>query len=100
LERDSLSKDGFFSKGLTTACLKREGNVPVSRERFTIVVMTVASMFTHSLSSEVGIGSRSHCLSGDFRIILIISSWVTEVKRFKTGGMDDGIVYGDDSDEC
>jgi len=29
LERDSLSKDGFFSKGVTTACLKREVNFPV-----------------------------------------------------------------------
>jgi len=97
LERDSLFKDGFFSKGVTTVCLKREGNVPVSRERFTIVVMTDASMFTHSLSSEVGIGSRSHYLSGDFRIILIISSRVTEVKLSKTGGMDGGSVC---EDEC
>jgi len=72
LERDYLSKDGFFSKGVTTACLKRKGNVPGSRERFTIVVKT--RMFTHSLSSEDGTGSRSHCLSGDFRIILLISS--------------------------
>jgi len=54
--------------------LEGEGNFPVSRDRFTIVVMTGASMFAHSLSSEVGIGSKSHCLSGDLRIILIISS--------------------------
>jgi len=46
----------------------------VSRASFKIVVIAGASMFTHSSRSEVGIGSRSHCLSGDFRIIFIISS--------------------------
>jgi len=61
-----------------------------------IVVITGASMFTHSLSSEVGSGSRSHCLSGDFRISLIISYGVTEVKRSKTGGMDGGSACGDE----
>jgi len=73
LERDSLSKDNFFSKGVTTACLKREGNFPVS-DIFTIVVVAGASMFAHSLSSEVGIGSRKYSLSGDFRIIILIIS--------------------------
>ncbi len=44
--------------------LKESGKVPECKDRFTILVMTGMSKGRHFLSSEVGIGSRLHCLSG------------------------------------
>jgi len=43
----------------------------------------------------VGIGSRSHCLSGDWRISLIISSSVTRRKESKAVGVFGGSVWGE-----
>ena len=71
--------EGFLvlNNGITSAWLKLEGKLPVSKKRLAIVVMIGARTCTHCFSNEVGIGSRSHCLSGDWRTNLITSSSVT-----------------------
>ena len=48
LERDSLSRFGFLTKGVTMVSLK---------ERLIMFVITGARMSTHFLTCEVGIGS-------------------------------------------
>jgi hypothetical protein len=57
-----LSRDGFLRSGLTTEFLKDIGNIPVDRDRFMILVIEGTRRVAQSLSKEVGIGSRSHCL--------------------------------------
>ena len=57
-----MSRDGFLRSGLTTESLKSKGKVPVDRERLMILVTVGTRRVTQSLSKEVGIGSRSHCL--------------------------------------
>ena len=57
-----MSRDDFLRSGLTTEFLKSIGNVPVDRDRLMILVIVGTRRVAQSLSKEVGIGSRSHCL--------------------------------------
>ena len=57
-----LSRDGFLRCCLTTVSFKSKGKIQVDRERLMILVIVVTRRVTQSLSKEVGIGSRSHCL--------------------------------------
>ena len=61
---------------VTTDCLKTRGKEPAAREMLTILVMLGAKIDRHFLRREVGIGSRSHCLSGAHLIRRIIPSTV------------------------
>lgn len=72
------------------ASLNVSGKVPEVRDRLTMDVMTGASISVHCFRREVGIGSESHCLSGDSPISLLISSMVTGMKLVSSGGGDDG----------
>jgi len=49
---------------MTTESLNCMGNVPVDKDtcRLMILVIVGTRRAAHSLSKEVGIGSRSHCL--------------------------------------
>ncbi len=62
------------------ACLNVWGNIPVERDRLIINVIVRASKWIHFFRREVGIGSKSHCLYGESRTTLIISSVVAGVK--------------------
>ena len=78
-------------------CLKTEGKEPEAREMLTILVMAGAKIDRHFLSREVGIGSRSHCLSGADLIRRVISSTVAGWKDVKLAGGEGGSgVCGDD----
>ena len=57
-----MSRDGFLRSGLTTESLNCMGNVPVDKDRLMILVIVGTRRVAQSLSKEVGIGSRSHCL--------------------------------------
>ena len=61
----STSNEGFFNKGDTSAFLKCVGNIALSKERFTILVITGTKISMCSLSIHVGIGSSAHDLEGD-----------------------------------
>ena len=56
------------------ADFKVSGKHPFWKDGFTIVVMTGTSSSTHFLSSQVGIGSRSHDVDGDFMMISLTAS--------------------------
>ena len=45
--------------------LKFDGNVPETSERLTMLVIVGTRTGKHFFKREVGIGSRSHCLSGE-----------------------------------
>ena len=90
MERLSGSKDGFLMSGVTMDCLKTDGNEPVAKETLTMLVIVGARVCRHSLSSDVGIGSRSHCLFGDDFIRRVISSTVAGWKPVKLTGGDGG----------
>ena len=71
-------------------CLKTDGNEPVAKETLTMLVIVGARVCRHSLSSDVGIGSRSHCLFGDDFIRRVISSTVAGWKPVRLTGGDEG----------
>ena len=70
----ALSRDGFLRSGVTRDCLNCMGEVPVDRERLTMVVITGRIVVETSFRRNVGIGSRSHCLLGEACKSLAISS--------------------------
>jgi hypothetical protein len=55
-------------------CLKVSGKDPVDIDRFTILVRTGRSEFKHFFRRAVGMGSNSHCLSGEAMMSFEISS--------------------------
>lgn len=77
-------------RGVTIECLKDDGKLPEDSERLTIRVMVGRRTGRHFLRSQVGIGSRSHCLFGDRFMSLRISTSVAGVKEEKSGGRDGG----------
>ena len=60
--------------GVITACLKSFGISPVSMDRLTILAIIGISSDVYYFSSEVGIGSKTHDLDGDFKTIFWIFS--------------------------
>ena len=65
-----LSNVGFLSSGEITDSLRVGWNWPEMRERLTILVIVGTRTDEHSLRSQVGIGSESHCLFGQLDRIL------------------------------
>jgi len=59
-------------------------------ERLTVLVIVGTRTDAHSFRSQVGMGSESDCLLGQFERILWISDSKTGVKVEKTGGVVDG----------
>ena len=57
--RSSLSSEGLFRSGVTMEDVSGDGNVPVERERLTILQMVGEIEENMSWSRLVGIGSRS-----------------------------------------
>jgi hypothetical protein len=83
--------------GVTMDSLKFDGNVPETSERLTMLVIVGTRTGKHFFKREVGIGSRSHCLSGEDLMSCVISSTVAGVKDEKVAGADCGSgVCGDD----
>ena len=76
--------------GETTDCWKGKGMEPDDKERLTICEMTGAKTDVACLRMDVGIGSNSHCLDGDWRMSLVISSESVGRKSRKGGGIADG----------
>ena len=68
--------------------------LPELSERLTMLVIVVTRSAEHSLRSPVGIGSESHCLSGQLNKILEISNSESGLKVEKSGG-----VFGEEG-EC
>ena len=62
--RFSLSRLAFLRRGVTTECLKANGNLLVESERLIILVITGRRTDAQSFIREVRIGSNSHCLLG------------------------------------
>ena len=85
-----MSRLGFLRSGETTDCWKDKGTVPVDNERLTMREMTGAKTEIDCLRIDVGIGSNSHCLFGDWRTSLVISSESVGRNCKKDGGVTDG----------
>ena len=75
---------------MTVDCLKCAGNEPVASELLMIFVMVGARTDRHFFSKEVGIGSKSHCLSGEVLMRFVISSTVAGRKDVKLAGDEVG----------
>ena len=73
----------FFNKGLTREVLKDLGTLAVSIERLMIFVNIGRSSILHSFRSQVGIGSSSQDLFGDFIMTFSTSSSVVGRKCVK-----------------
>ena len=71
---------------MTTESLKDEGKVPEDRERLMMLVIIGASTEIDCLTRDVGIGSSSHCLEGDCRTSLVISSMSVGQSSVSFGG--------------
>lgn len=83
---------------MTIECLKVEGNEPVDKERLTMLVIVGSRMDEHCFNRAVGMGSRSHCLSGHWLRSLEISSVVTGRKVDRVGGVKGGSECGERED--
>jgi len=74
-----------------------EWNSSEVSDRLTILVTVGTRTDAHSLRSQVGMGSESDCLFGQFERILWMSDSEAGVKVEKTGGVVEGEGrYGDD----
>ena len=71
--RSLQSSPGFFSVGLIMATFSDDGTVPVVREDFIMEVIGVIITGRHTLTSEVGMGSKRHVEEFD----LVMSSECT-----------------------
>ena len=63
----------FFKRGVTTACLKDGGTIPVRRDSLMISVIGIMRLSMLSLRIDVGSGSRQQDLEGDEIIISLTS---------------------------
>mgnify|MGYP003406490484 FL=1 len=88
--RLSLSTLGFLRWGWTEQLLNWSGKTPVEIDRLIILVSVGRRIWEHCLRSEVGIGSKSQLVSGDWERSLETSSAVTLVKDEKEGGVNGG----------
>ncbi len=70
--------------------LNSDGNDPEERDWLIILVMTGTRVEAHSLSREVGMGSRSHCLLWHERRSLCTSDSEAGVKWERSAGGADG----------
>ena len=86
----SLSRDCFLRSGATRDYLKCIVNVPVDRERFTMVIIIGKIVAETCFRRKVGIGSRSHCLLGEACKSLAISSIDAGGNDDKTLGVREG----------
>ena len=67
----SLSKEGFFSKGVTKACLNLSGKTPSASER---LIMLVIGVRRTPMMIKVGQGSKLQDSVGDFDMSFLTSS--------------------------
>ena len=65
----SLSNEGFFSKGVTSAAFIFVGTIPVDMDKLTMFVMLGRRQSKCSFRNQVGTGSSAH----DFEGLLLIS---------------------------
>ena len=68
------------------ACLKQDGKSPIDKDKLMIFVIVGARTGRHLFNSEVGSGSKSHCLSGRRFMMPDISATVVGRKESNTGG--------------
>jgi len=80
-----LSKVGFFRRGDITDSLRVWWKFPELSDRLTMLVIVETRSAEHSLRSQVGIGSESHCLLGQLNKILEISDSEAGLKVKKSG---------------
>ncbi len=86
MDKSSLSRLYFLSRGITDEDLKLSGKTPVPSERLMICVMVGKSAGKHCLSRDVGRGSRSQKLFEELRIDFDTSSSVTGLKILRMVG--------------
>ena len=89
-ERFSLFRGGFLRSGVIVDCLMQDGKQPVDYDRLTMLVSVSAKTGKHFFKRDVGIGSRSHCLSGKWLMRRQISTTVAGRKDASGGGVFGG----------
>ena len=82
------SRLALFSSGLTKAILSVSGNMPLSRERFTMSVMSSRTHGSICFRRSVRIGSSSQLLFGVASIIFLTSC------RDRLQNLDSGFIFG------
>jgi len=68
------------------------GKMPVEREELIMLVIVGSRIWEHCFKRDVGIGSKSKLVSGDWERNLETSSVVTQVKYEKLSGVKGGEV--------
>jgi len=69
--------------------------MPVERDRLMILAIVGIKIWEHCFKRDVGIGSKSQLVSGDWERNLETSSVVTQVKDEKLGGVKGGGKWGE-----
>jgi len=83
LQSSSLSKVGFLRRGGDmTDSLRVWRKLPGLSNRLTMLVIVGTKSAEHSLRSQIGIGSESHCLLGQLNKILEISDSEAAQRQF------------------
>ena len=93
--RFSLSNLGFLRWGWTEQCWNWSGKIPVERDRLMICVIVGRRTDEHCLRREVGIGSRSQFVSGDWDSSFETSSTLIGLRDEKLGGVTGGGRWGE-----
>ena len=76
----SLSREDFFSNGVTSALFIVVGTIPVDIDKLTMFVMVGRRQVKYSFSSQVGTGSNEHDVEGLLLISRLTSSSVAGTK--------------------
>ena len=78
----SLSREGFFSNGVTSAIFVVVGTIPVDIDKLTIFVMVGQRQVKCSFSNQVDLESSVHDVEGLLLISRLTSSSVAGKKKF------------------
>ena len=90
----SLSKEGFFSNGVTSALSIVVGTMPVDIDKLTMFVMIGRRQVNYSFSREVATGSCEHDVEGLLLISRLNSSSVAGTKTLSLSSTASGLSSG------
>ena len=90
----SLSGEGYFSNGVTSAVFIVVGTIPVDIDRLTVFVTVCKRQVNCSFSNQDVTGSNEHDFEGLLLISLLTSSFVAGTKKLSLSSTASGLSSG------
>ena len=90
----SLSREGFFRYGVTSARFIAVGKIPVDIDKLPVFVMVGRRQVKYSFSSQVGTGSSEHGVEGLLLISPLTSSSVAGTRTLSSLSTASGLSSG------